>query len=391
MAADLVAVDAALCDRVARVAGIDRSSLLLAASHTHSGPAGVTHALHPAIEDDVDQELRVRFVETCAAAITKARERRTKAIVHMGRAKTAGFASNRNDADGPYSPDVIVLEARALEGRVIGRAVHWTCHPTILSSANLEISADFPGSLRRSLQQTGDDIPILFLNGAAGDVSTRFTRQGQSWDEVGRVGRALGETVDTARLQTEVILDHFAHATCTVLLAGWTDEAIAETRARLDAIAVSPATGDAAADRIRSTGCARIGDVAGTLGVSLPAEDKIGPARCLATRGRVVAGNSGRADRGAGVSRSGMNARLRSWLSGTPVATPAICPIGVCTRSQPTRRWPVPGERDRERLSRMRRSRWFDRCRARIERLLGAGSDWHRADRDFRTQSPDRR
>ena len=51
-------------------------------------------------------------------------------------------------------------------------------------------SADFPGIARREIEQTSG-VPSVFFNGAAGDVSTRFTGPESSFAEVGRFGHLL--------------------------------------------------------------------------------------------------------------------------------------------------------------------------------------------------------
>src|SRR3712207_5503183 len=61
VAADVVAIDAGLVDEVARAAGLDRTELLLCASHTHSGPAGIVPRLHPTEPSATDPALRRRF------------------------------------------------------------------------------------------------------------------------------------------------------------------------------------------------------------------------------------------------------------------------------------------------------------------------------------------
>ena len=91
----------------------------------------------------------------------------------IGQAPTTGLASNRNDPDGPYDPTVTVLSVQAESGSHLAVAVHWACHPTTLGAESLRISADFPGSLRTKLGSylAPAATPILYLNGAAGDVS----------------------------------------------------------------------------------------------------------------------------------------------------------------------------------------------------------------------------
>ena len=60
--ADLAGIDEALVSEIAGAAGLPSDRLMLCASHTHSGPAGVTARLHPADDDQSDPALRAAFV-----------------------------------------------------------------------------------------------------------------------------------------------------------------------------------------------------------------------------------------------------------------------------------------------------------------------------------------
>jgi hypothetical protein len=195
VAADVVAVDASLADEVAAAAGLKRAELALCASHTHSGPAGVVARLHPADVDRLDPNLRSHFVATAAEAIAKARAGMERVDLLEGEAETEGIAANRNDPLAPYDPRLTVLATRRGDGSLQGVMCHFACHPTILGADNRLISADFPGALREALGVAlGRDrrAPVvLFVNGAAGDVSTRFTRRAQNAGEASRVGAAL--------------------------------------------------------------------------------------------------------------------------------------------------------------------------------------------------------
>ncbi|HET6745370.1 MAG TPA: hypothetical protein VFH90_05900, partial [Candidatus Limnocylindria bacterium] len=74
VAADVIGADSDLADEVAQAAGLAQSELALCATHTHSGPAGISARLHPADSDRLDQQLRARFVATAAATLARARE-----------------------------------------------------------------------------------------------------------------------------------------------------------------------------------------------------------------------------------------------------------------------------------------------------------------------------
>lgn len=208
VSADVVAVDSALVDAVASAAGLQRSELALCASHTHSGPAGVVSRLHPADPDELLPELRKRFVQTCKDAIALARERAEPVELRFAQGESHGLAANRNDPAGPFDPRVSVLATQNQRGYLTAVLTHFACHPTILSAANHMLSADFPGAMRKWTRQALDQnrMPpvLLYANGAAGDISTRFTRRAQDHEEVTRIGREIGivafktlfETVD---------------------------------------------------------------------------------------------------------------------------------------------------------------------------------------------------
>ena len=77
-------------------------------------------------------------------------------------------------------------------GKPLAVLMNYGCHPTVLGHENRCLSADYPGAARRVLEGVYPDTVFMFTNGAAGDVSTRFTRRSQTFAEVERMGRILG-------------------------------------------------------------------------------------------------------------------------------------------------------------------------------------------------------
>lgn len=207
VAADVAAVDAALVAEVGEAAGLGPGEVVLAASHTHSGPAGVVDRLHPADPGQLDPALRARFVATAAKVVRSAFAAAEPVGLTFGQAAVAGVAANRIDPDWPFDDRVSVLAAWREDGSPVAALVHFACHPTILPVASRVVSADFPGAMRAHLASSmaiGGDAPVvLFANGAAGDVSTRHTRRGQDAAEVERVGMevalAAGEALRASR------------------------------------------------------------------------------------------------------------------------------------------------------------------------------------------------
>jgi len=302
VAADVVAVDAALAAEIAAAAGLNRSEVVLCASHTHSGPAGVVSRLHPAEPDRLNPGLRATFVLACTTAIESALARLEQVEVLVGVAETAGAAANRNDPTGSYDPRLSVLATRRLDGPLGAILVHFACHPTVLGAQNRLVSADFPGAIRRELGATlarNDNAPaVLFVNGAAGDVSTRFTRLRQDFAEVQRVGRALAGVAVRALAGAQAISGPIRYRRLTVPLPPRPREEIDATMAAAAATRPDAEGEITAADRrldeTRSQGAALLGRLAeaglGAKPAALDAEVwALGDLRLVAVPGELFA------------------------------------------------------------------------------------------------------
>jgi hypothetical protein len=191
---DILGVDGALVREIEQASGIAPGWLAVCASHTHSGPARISRQRQSEPDTVIDRPLRARFVEACASLISQARRCAAEAVLTYAVAEAAGVSANRNAPDGRFDPLVHVLRAQHPGGQAIATLVHFACHPTILPASSNLVSAEFPGALRNALDVT-EFGTVLFANGAAGDVSTRFTRHSQDVAEVDRVGRVLATAV----------------------------------------------------------------------------------------------------------------------------------------------------------------------------------------------------
>jgi hypothetical protein len=182
----------------------------------------VVARLHPADVDRLDHILRSCFVTTAAEAIAMARAGMESVDLLVGVAETEGIAANRNDPLAPYDPRLTVLATRRGDGSLQAVICHFACHPTILGADNQLVSADFPGALREAVgvafDRDGRSPAVLFVNGAAGDVSTRFTRRAQDAGEVSRVGAALAMAAVEALENASPLAGSIRHGRTTVRL-----------------------------------------------------------------------------------------------------------------------------------------------------------------------------
>lgn len=154
--------------RIASQTGLSIEAILVACTHTHSGPdtgvaernAGRPEPAHVAAVFDGMvaagvEAWRTREPASLAWAQTEA---------HIGR--------NRRVADGRIDRGLEVLRVAGAGGRLIAVLFRHSCHGTVRGHDNLEISGDWPGAAARKIEaETGAIAP--FLLGAHADVDPR--------------------------------------------------------------------------------------------------------------------------------------------------------------------------------------------------------------------------
>lgn len=84
----------------------------------------------------------------------------------------------------------------AFNGNASAAIVHYNCHPTILGEAKNAFTAEYPGYVCRKMMVDHPGVSVLFAQGAAGDVSTRFTRTSQDRRGMQRLGDMLCEKLE---------------------------------------------------------------------------------------------------------------------------------------------------------------------------------------------------
>lgn len=187
---DLLNFDRPVVERVRELVsaatGMAPERIMLAASHTHSGPS--TRIL---MFGDPPAEYKAWLPVQLASSLIQACADLGEAEVAGAVGDVAGLGANRTDPALPYDPSVRLLAASA-GGRLKAVLLNYGCHPTVMGPENLLVSADWPGAAVAMLGRAlGYPVWIGFAQGAAGDVSARFVRRSQSFSEVERLGSLL--------------------------------------------------------------------------------------------------------------------------------------------------------------------------------------------------------
>jgi neutral ceramidase len=229
--------------------GIPAQCVLIGASHSHSsGPIGMSEpgdyenasplVKRLATEESIvsnsgyTQRLKRQIVEAVAAA----ERARVEARLAVGYGHEDQVSFNRRfrmrnghsfshpgtgnpdivEPAGPIDPQVGVLAAWDLKGRLLGCVVNFACHATANPGG---ISANWIWAMEQTLRNaTGDAaLPVVFLQGACGDITqvdnlTRFQNPGaEEWCQIvgGRVGAEAYKTLLLIRrgASTNLVVD----------------------------------------------------------------------------------------------------------------------------------------------------------------------------------------
>lgn len=74
-------------------------------------------------------------------------------------------------------PDLVLLTCFDSQGHLKGLIYHYACHPTTLGADNLQITAEYPGVVRRLLETEYPGLIVLFLQGCGADIKPRATAE----------------------------------------------------------------------------------------------------------------------------------------------------------------------------------------------------------------------
>jgi neutral ceramidase len=186
---DLLGIHPQLVAQVRRavpsLCGIPGEQVMVAAAHNHAGPWG----LRAGMFCQLAKELAADVARKIVGAVALAHSRRRPATLKLGQAVVDTVSQNRRHPDWPIDPILRLLLVDGEDGRPVASLVNFACHATVLSAANLMLSAEFPGvTCRIVAEQTG--APTVYLNGACANVSPTWIRQ--DFESVERVGQIVG-------------------------------------------------------------------------------------------------------------------------------------------------------------------------------------------------------
>lgn len=180
---DLVAVPRDLRESIVDALaplGLEDAEVIVSATHTHSGP-GTLSAIglwEISAADRFESEIHDLVVGRVAAVVGRAVGALEPAELAASSFTADGIQENRRDVPGHFDSTANLLLARSAGGGPwLGAVANLAVHGTVFGDSSRVYSADLPGAIERelgaalgALNPGGDPVPVLFVNGAEGDV-----------------------------------------------------------------------------------------------------------------------------------------------------------------------------------------------------------------------------
>src|SRR5690606_22949423 len=148
LVADVIGLDEETSARIRARAALPGEAIVVAALHTHGGPAVNRRGLG----GPLDPTYLARLEDACVEALEKAAAARRPARLGFGMGADPGVARNRRREGGPTDPSLPLLRIRGADGGWIAVLAAYACHPVVLGPDNRQWTADYPGVVRARLE-----------------------------------------------------------------------------------------------------------------------------------------------------------------------------------------------------------------------------------------------
>lgn len=176
--------------------GVPASHIIIACTHTHSGPASMPLRGNMGILDKPwNKAIREKIVDLADKAVKKL----APAVLAYGSKEVKELSYNRQPGGGPVDEKVRVLRFESPSGEHIATLVNYAMHAVVLGPANLRLSGDFPGEVCRQLEKKGG--VALYLQGCCGDIDPAINKEkwGKgTFDDIASIGSLLVKTIEAA-------------------------------------------------------------------------------------------------------------------------------------------------------------------------------------------------
>lgn len=153
-------------------------NLTISATHTHFAPdSNNKHYQNELISKIIMGILKLEYIENVKASISYQKISFDK----LGQSRISNHIANT----------ILGLIQIYINDEPKIVLINYNCHPTILHNSTSYFSSEYPGYILDKLSKLYPSIFFSFIQGASGDISSRFTRQSQDYDGLRLLSESL--------------------------------------------------------------------------------------------------------------------------------------------------------------------------------------------------------
>ena len=169
---DLIWTDRTLVDKTHSIVqdlyGLDPNRVVIANTHTHSGPATMKSIGWGNWDDSYTEGLPEQIAKTIGKAVSEMEP----GSVGFGRATVPGLSVNRVDEGSEADETALLMRIDDPSGRMRVAIINFGAHPVTLG-ASTEICGDYPADAVKKIEARSNQLRVLFFQGSCGDLNCR--------------------------------------------------------------------------------------------------------------------------------------------------------------------------------------------------------------------------
>lgn len=152
---------------------IPSANLMVVATHTHSGPGGVSDqaAWEIAASDCFAQQVYDAVKKAAVTALTQANAALQVAEIGIASTTVTGANKSRATPPGVVDTQLGVIKVATPGGTPIAALFNFAVHGTSYGANNMQFSADCMGAMEDEVETKLPGVVAIFTNGAEGDVA----------------------------------------------------------------------------------------------------------------------------------------------------------------------------------------------------------------------------
>ena len=158
--------------------------LITSATHTHYANSVRDPKYIDYLYDLLVKEIEVMEYRETGNITTSYQREYTRAV---GKSRISGYETNNEN---------LCLMRFYEDGTNFLNIVYNNCHPTTLDANTPFFSAEYPGYVLKKLEEKYKNCDFTFVQGASGDISSRFVRNGQSYADMEELALRLYSQIE---------------------------------------------------------------------------------------------------------------------------------------------------------------------------------------------------